>query len=219
MQLRSLSGDVPFMWVPAMKSIFCVLATVGLAGCAGEIVTYQSSAEACTEGVCKGVPFHQLVAQDIYYYQDRILDKEGKVTHFAGAAGENNCLPMRIRELKLVPSRELSFIHYDARTFESSKFTTEFDSNGLLTKAGSESTPGPKVAAESIGAIATSVQVLRGANVMGRAADSDSWVKPENVLMSGIPVCNAGMIPIDPPSDSSGDQAANCGGTNRPCQE
>lgn len=176
-----------------MKIVLCLFSLTIVAGCAGKIVTYDSKKTACVNGRCEGVPFYALVPHEEYYYQDRILDVDGKVTHFVGGKAGADCALVRVRETKLVPSSEPSLITYEARMFENSTFTVEYGPDGTLAKVGSESTPGAKAAAEALGTVVTAVEVLKSAGVLWQ------WRPPEAAFGSGIPLCSAGRVPAGTP--------------------
>lgn len=191
-----------------MKKVISAVALLGLVGCSGSIVVYKDADSACKDGACNGVLFYQLVPTPDSYYLDRILDKDANLTHFSGWADSRKCEPLLVTEIKMLPSSKPSLITYDAMLFETSKFSVDLAPNGALVKAGSEATPGAKMAVDTVATIATSVKTLRDTGVMSaeeRKADI------EQKLNSHVPLCSAGRVPVKTPPE-----APACGVSGKP---
>lgn len=201
-----------------MKRMISAVTLLGLVGCSGSIIVHENAETACVDGRCEGVKFYQLVPTTEHYYLDRITGKDGALTHWAGGPDDKRCMPVLMTETKLLPSSKASVITYDAQPFETSKFSVELAANGTLAKAGGESTPGAKMAADTLSTIATSAKTLRDSNVLGAEPKSMSWVDPLEAMASGEVLCSGGRVPVTAPLGPRTEHrpASKCGGTGQP---
>jgi len=189
-----------------MKLMIAAVTLLGLVGCSGSIVVHDDAKNECKDGKCKGVRFYQLEPVTEYYYLDRITSKDGSLTHWAGAPADKFCMPVRMSETKMQPRKSASRITYDAMPFETAKFSVDLTANGTLAKVGSDSTPGAKVAADTLAAIATSAKTLKDANVINLYPEARVWVDPLEAMFNGQLLCSEGRVPAAAPSPGGAQQ-------------
>lgn len=145
-------------------TIFCAM----LSGCAGSLYTHTNVSSACINqngkctGVYEGVLYRPLIKYTETYLQDRILNSEGDITHFANAKNsEKSCIPTRVEEEKLIPDPDNQYlVQYDPAFFETSTFTVKLSPQGTLSEVGTTSTPGGKSLVESFTGLATTIKML-----------------------------------------------------------
>lgn len=161
------------------------LVALTAAGCSGTIIS-QANQSACLTGRCDGVVYYQLVPSTTTYYYDKILDKDGAVLHWSGAAGEKRCIPVKVEQTTMVPASVPSLLSYDPGFLETSKFTVGLTPNGTLASVGAESTPGAKMASDALTALASSIKTVTESGVF----TVTSKAKP--------PYCSSGQVPERP---------------------
>lgn len=155
----------------AIKTLVLIGFAQLLAGCSGQIYVMDSdqAAEQYGENKSKtryvGVPFSPLKEQLQTYYQDRILDKDGKIIKlYTGTEqdkAETACDPVKIQESKIVKdvsADKIRYISYKPGWLESSTFNVEL-SDGAISKVNSSSTPGVKVTAEALSTIISAARL------------------------------------------------------------
>ncbi|UOK36824.1 hypothetical protein MJP36_20225 [Pseudomonas palleroniana] len=142
-----------------------------LTGCSGHIYVMNSDQAAQKFGSENektryvGVPFSPLRERIYTYYQDRILDKDGKVIKiFTGTDADTAataCDPVKIQEAQIaadVDPRNIKYISYEPGIFETSNFGVELE-NGAISKVTSSSTPGVKVVADAASTIVSAARL------------------------------------------------------------
>jgi len=176
-----------------IKKLSLVPVALMLNGCSGSLYTYTNAEDACIKenGICtkyEGVLYRPLELRVDKYIQDKILNAEGEVTHFAGGVGDKSCEPTEVTEEKLAPSLTKEYlIQYDSAFFETSEFSVDLSANGTLSKVGTSSTPGGKSLIESFTGLATSARTFT------------HGYKSEKLINDGktvAPLCSHGRISI-----------------------
>ena len=140
-----------------MKLLISLFLAASVAGCAGTIYTVQSPI-ADSNGRIKGVPFYGHKIVDKVTTLDRIRNPiTGEITHSAykEKTSKDFCEPdTKIEKVAVADYSNKYYIQYDSAFFETSKFGVTLD-KGMLASVNSESTPGSKVAVESLQALAS----------------------------------------------------------------
>jgi len=173
--------------------IFTLTLTLFLSACAGKLYTHTDIKKQCgasCNGSYEGVFVRPLVPYRITFDQDRILDGEGKLTHFSGGSEGKNCEPIRYTEIKLIPDPlNQNLVQYDSAIFESSTFSVKLTEAGTLSEVGTSSTPGGKALSESLIGLATTIKILNHGH---DATKSGNKLKP-----LPIPSCSHGRKVYD----------------------
>lgn len=127
-----------------------------LSGCTGTIYTVKDPV--FTNGRTKGVIFYGHKLEEKKTILDRIRNpKTGELTHsmYEKIGTPKYCDPVAVVEkIPVADYTQMYAIAYDAKWFESRKFSVTLD-KGMLSAVNSESTPGPKVAAETLQTLAS----------------------------------------------------------------
>lgn len=189
------------------RLIATTLMASALVGCSGKILDYTNASDGCSKGVCSGVHYYRLKWHTFYYYQDRILDGDGKIIRFAGGSDTEACIPIITAESKLIPESDPSLIAYDPGPFEDSKFSVELGDQGNLKSVGVETTSGAKAAIEAVSTIASTAKVLKADAGILAGTTPPAWVSPDQQPIPPMPYCNSGNIvttdpnPLTPPPE------------------
>lgn len=167
------------------RLIVTTILMASLAGCSGTIVS-QGNMKKCLIERCEGVLYYPLQPSITKFYFDKIVDKDGKVLNWAGAAGSKRCIPVEVETVTMVPAPEPSLLSYEPGFLETSKFNVSLTPTGTLASVGAESTPGAKMATDALASLASSLKTTTESGVFGIT----SQVLP--------PYCSSGQAPVRP---------------------
>jgi len=175
-----------------MRHPLNLLFALALAGCSGKVIFYDKLTDACTGEFCEGIPFYRLVPEPSFYIHDRILDKNGVMTHYAGGASKTPlCTVTYITEWNMVPQGHQSLIRYEPKPFESSQFSVDLRENGTLAKVGTASTPGTQSATTALNSFVSTVRLATGGSATMTLGQAPTITLPSN------PPCTDGKISIE----------------------
>lgn len=151
-----------------MKLILVLAYLSVLYGCSGHIYTIKDPIIKPNEKV-KGIPFYGHKMENKTVVLDRIRhSKTGDITNSAyeNPNSTKYCKPdKRIDKVVVVDYSKPYYIYYEPGLFESKKFGVTLD-KGMLVSVNSESTPGAKVAVETLQGIASLREdVLNGVGI------------------------------------------------------
>lgn len=163
-----------------MRILIFIIAIFILNGCSGNVYTVKNPIIESNKKVL-GIPFYGYKIQEKTVLLDRIRNpKTGEITHsmYESESSKKYCKPdKRIDKIPVADYSQLYYIYYDPAFFESSKFGVTLE-KGMLTSINSESTPGPKVAIETLQGIASLREdILNGFNVQ------ESLVQKKSIIL------------------------------------
>ncbi len=140
-----------------MKAMIALVSAVLLVGCTGKLYTVKNPAFD-SNGKTEGILFYGYKMEDKKVLLDRIRhEKTGDITHsaYADKSTPEYCLPVvTVEKVAVADYSQPYAVQYKAALFESRKFGVTLD-KGMLASVNSESTPGPKVAVETLQGLAT----------------------------------------------------------------
>ncbi|MDZ4298796.1 MAG: hypothetical protein U0998_05970 [Moraxellaceae bacterium] len=140
-----------------MKATIAVISALLVTGCTGKIYTVKNPQFDAT-GKTEGVIYYGYKMEDKKTLLDRIRHtKTGDITHsmYADPSSYGYCKSVvTIEKVAVADYSQPYSVYYDAAWFESRKFGVTLD-KGMLASVNAESTPGPKVAVETLQGLAS----------------------------------------------------------------
>ncbi|CRM76413.1 hypothetical protein [Pseudomonas sp. 24 E 13] len=161
-----------------MKSMLVLIPL--LTGCSGAVYTVPNP-KIDADGRIKGVLVYGYQVVDKKTSLDRIRNpKTGEITHSAykKKGTSEYCEPdARVDRVAVADYSKPYAVQYDQAWFEAAKFSVTLD-KGMLASVGTESTPGPKTAVESLQALASLREdVLNGYVVASSKATNQTMLE------------------------------------------